>query len=681
MSNTRKFVRFALAGATLALLAGSAGLSATTSQRVDDFQLADQNYLARHLYKMSDAKAIVMISYQAGDSTIAKDAPAYKALKDAYASKGVEFLMIDSKAGETRATVAADTAVASLNIPILFDYNQIVGEGLDLTRAAEVIVINPKDWTVAFRGPVGHASTKRALDSLVAGNSVKLPAAAPKGGLIALPLKAAVTKRTEVTYVKDIAPIVQAKCVACHQPGGIGPMTLTNYDQIRGHAPMIREVIRTQRMPPYAADATVGHFTDDDRLSGDQIKTLVHWIEDGAKRGAGDDPLAKISFQAPEWPLGRKPDIIVDLPEQKVPATGRIPYTTPVVPAVMTEGRWMQATAFRISDRQVVHHILTSIVPGAPQPGSAAPGNANAGVSIGGYGPGRLANTTPKDMGVWIPPSGGVSFQNHYTPYGKETVERTQMGIYFYPKGQEPLYPMRTFGIFDFGITIPAGAEWHPESAYIDIPKDAWIYGITPHAHHRGSSAQVAIRYPDGHEEMLLSLPHYDFNWQYEFYLAEPLKAPAGSKIITRWTYDNSTRNKDNPDPTKEVVWGEQSDEEMLAMYLHYRWDGETTKSLHDDYDRLLSAGQLMGVLDDNIDGKLQLTELRGRTAAALKTNFAMLDRNGDRALDPTEMAAAGGRGGGGAPARAASAAPATGAAGRGTPPSGANTATAPRTN
>ena len=617
MSRSTKMIRFALAGTAMALLASSSGISATTAQRIDDFQLADQNYLARHLYKLSDAKAIVLISYQAGDATIAKDAPAYKALKDAYAAKGVEFMMIDSKLNETRAQVAADRAASGLGIPILFDYDQLIGESLDITRAAEVIVVNPKGWSVAFRGPVGHASTKRALDALVAGQTIALPAAAPRGGVIAFPMKAAVTKRTDISFVKDIAPIVQSKCVTCHQPGGIGPMTLTSYEQVRGHAPMIREVLRTQRMPPYTADRTIGHFTDDERLSGDQIRTLVHWVEAGSPRGTGDDPLAKITFQAPDWPLGT-PDLIVTLPEQQVPATGRLDYTRPVVPAVMTEGRWMKATAFRISDRQVVHHILTSIVPGAPQPGAAAPGNSNAGVSIGGYGPGRLANMNPKDMGVWIPPSGGVSFQNHYTPYGKATTERTQMGIYFYPKDQQPLYPMRTFGIFDFGITIPAGAEWHPELAYIDIPKDAWIYGITPHAHHRGSSAHVAIRYPDGHEEMLLALPHYDFNWQYEYYLATPLKAPAGSKIITRWTYDNSTRNKDNPDQARLVTWGEQSDEEMLAMYLHYRWDGETTTALRDDFDRLLSAGQMMGVLDDNIDGKLQVAELRGRTAASL---------------------------------------------------------------
>ena len=103
---------------------------------------------------------------------------------------------------------------------------------------------------------------------------------------------------------------------------------------------------------------------------------------------------------------------------------------------------------------------------------------------------------------MWIPPSGGIAFQNHYTPYGRETVEKTQMGVYFYPKGQEPKYILRTFGIFDFTIEIPPGAERHAEVASVELPKDAILYGLTPHAHHRGASASVSLRYPDGHEEL-----------------------------------------------------------------------------------------------------------------------------------------------------------------------------------
>jgi hypothetical protein len=273
----------------------------------------------------------------------------------------------------------------------------------------------------------------------------------------------------------------------------------------KGFSPMIREVIRTHRMPPYLADETVGAFQDDDRLTPDQIKTMVHWVEGGAQRGKGEDPLAKKNFKAPDWPLG-KPDVIVEIPAIKIPASGVLDYTHPVVPNVMSEGRWMKATTFRVTDRQVVHHILTGAVDGNFKVGDEAV-ESRWGASLGGYGPGRGSNISPADTGTWMPPSGGIAFQNHYTPYGRETEEKTQMGIYFYPKGQEPKYVLRTFGIFDFTIAIPPGEEFHPEVATVTFPKDAILYGITPHAHHRGGSTSLAVRYPDGREEMLLALP------------------------------------------------------------------------------------------------------------------------------------------------------------------------------
>jgi hypothetical protein len=315
-------------------------------------------------------------------------------------------------------------------------------------------------------------------------------------------------------------------------------------------------------------------------------------------------------------------------------------YQRPVVKNVMAEGRWMKATSFRISDRAVVHHILTGVVSGDYKPGDQV-SEAKWGASLGGYGPGRGSNLQPKDTGVWVPPSGGVAFQNHYTPYGRETVEKTQMGIYFYPKGQEPKYVLRTFGIFDFSIVIPPGEEFHPEIASIVLPKDAILYGLTPHAHHRGSSAQVSIRYPNGKEEMLLALPRYDFNWQYEYMLAKPVKAPAGSRIITRWTFDNSTRNPANPDPKREIRWGEQSSEEMLAMYFHYRWADETVANQKPEYEKLMQAGLMLGVMDDNMDDRLQPDELRGNMGEGLRKYFAMIDQNKDGAIDQKELVAA----------------------------------------
>jgi mono/diheme cytochrome c family protein len=622
-----------------ALLAGSfmtrADAQAPAAQRVDNFFLADQHYLGRELYRMGDAKAVVLISYAAGDAAIRRDAPAYAALKAAYAPQGVEFMMLASKLGETREKAVPDAKAAGITMPILFDYDQFIGESLGVTRTAEVFVIDPRSWTVAYRGPVDGAMA--AVDGLVAGQKVSPIVRTANGGAIAFPERG--KAHDKISYAKTIAPIIEEKCATCHQPGGIGPMALNSYEQVKGFAPMIREVVRTNRMPPYLLDRTVGAFQDDDRLSAAQMKALVHWVEAGAPRGGGEDPLAKIKFEAPDWPLG-KPDIIVQIPDAKIPASGTMEYQRPVVASVMTEGRWMKATTFRVTDRQVVHHILTGVVEGDYKNGGTAT-ETQWGASLGGYGPGRGSNLSPKDTGTWVPPSGGVAFQNHYTPYGRETVEKTQMGIYFYPKGQEPKYVLRTFGIFDFSIVIPPGEEWHQESAYIDVPKEMVLYGLTPHAHHRGGAVQVLVRYPNGKEQALLALPRYEFEWQYEYFLKEPLKIPAGSKVITRWTFDNSKRNPSNPDHKLEVRWGEQSDQEMLALYLHYRWTDETVAMQKPENDKLMQGGLMMGVMDDSMDGKLQMTELKGGMGEMIGKYFAMVDGNKDGGIDQKELEAA----------------------------------------
>jgi hypothetical protein len=606
-------------------------------QRVDDFLLADQHYIGRSLYKMRDAKAVVLMVFAARDPAVLVDAPTYAALQRTYGPKGVEFLMIDSVLGETREDVLPAARSAGIDMPILFDYEQLVGESLGLDRAAETLVIDPRTWTVAFRGPAGSPSARQALDALIAGKAISLPAETARGGAIQFPMKSAGSKAA-ISYAEDVVPIIRDKCVVCHQPGGLGPMTLTSYEQIKAFAPMIREALRTRRMPPFQPDVTVGHWAPNEGLSSEQLRTLVHWIEAGAQRGAGEDPLARVSFEAPEWPLG-EPDLVLSLPEVDVPATGVLDYMKPVLETGLTQGRWMKASAFRVSDRRVLHHVTTGLR--APNEAGVEVALSEARAGIGGQGPGRTVNLTPPDMGIWIPAGSSVAFETHYTPYGKATTEKTKMGLYFYPEGEEPKYPMRVHGLYDMGITIPAGAEFHPEVAYEDVPRDMLLYGLTPHAHVRGGSTQVSIIFPDGREQLILAVPQYRFDWQCEYYLAEPILVPAGSRIVNRWTYDNSTRNFANPAPEKDVIFGEQSWEEMLTFFIHYRWVGETVAAPLDDYDRLLQQGHTMGVLDDNLDGRLSMAELRGRQGEWLKAGFAKLDTNADNHLQSNELSAA----------------------------------------
>ncbi len=632
---TMKQTFLGAAGAVLAfsLLAGSGAHASPAAVKADNFMLADQNFLAHDLYRMRDAKAVVLITYAAGSPAVKADAAAYATLNATYAPKGVEVRMLDSTPADDRRAVIAETTAWKLDVPVLFDTNQLVGEQLGVTRTAEVIVLDPKSWRIVYRGPV--ASAPQALDQLIAGTPVTVASAPAQGALIAFPGRDKAATFASISYAKTIAPMIQQKCAVCHEAGGIGPMPLTTYEQIKGFSPMIREVIRTKRMPPWMADPAVGKWHDDKSLSPEQIKTLVHWIEAGSPRGEGADPLAKIKFQAPEWPLG-KPDVVIDIPSYTIPAKGIVDYQYPAVATPLTEARWLRASTIKVSDRQAVHHVLTGLMDGPP---SAGLRESNWGSSVGQYAVGSESVIAPKEHGTFIPVGGSIGFQNHYTPYGKETTEKSQIALYFYPKTETPKYVMHNIAIADPSISIRPNTQHHAETAYMEFPKDAIIFGAFPHSHYRGDSSNLSIRYPDGREELLLALPKYNFNWQREYEFATPLKVPAGSKIIARYTYDNSVRNPANPDPNRTVPWGDQSFDEMLYTSLRYRWVDETSSHLQPTYEALLQSGQLMGMLDDNMDGKIELSELRdGPMTAGLKKNFALLDKDHDGSISSAEL-------------------------------------------
>ena len=626
-------VGIAAAVATAYIPAGAAPDAGASVARVDNFQLSDQDFFAHQLHRLKDAKAVVLMTYASGDSTIARDAPKLMALKAAYEAQGVAFLALDSRLGDTREKVKGDMSRIGLDVPVLFDYDQLVGEQLKASKAAEVFVINPKSWSVAYRGPVagpkGEAWAKDAIVAVSEGRAVEKSVRPGKGGAITFQARS-----QKISYADDIAPIIQEKCTTCHQPGGVGPMPLNTYEQVKGFAPMIREAIRTQRMPPSAADAAIGHFKDDIRLNSEQKKTLVHWVEAGAPRGQGDDPLAKLKFQAPEWAMG-KPDLIVDFPEATVQASGLMAYQYPSKDNVFPEGRWLKAASFRYSDRQAVHHTIARATAATKADKTAL---SPEDLMLPGYVPGRPDNPNAGDSGTFIPANSGLSLQQHYQPYGKESNVQTQIGFYFYPKGEEPKYVSRAYGILDFNIEIPAGEAHHQEIAYVAFPREALLLALTPHAHARGASSKVSILYPDGKEELLLALPRYDFNWQHTYYLEKPLPIPAGSKVISRWVYDNSDKNPSNPDPKRTVPWGEQTTEEMLANYVHYRWIGETVQNPREDYEEEIKAGMLMGVLDTSLDGKLQPADMTGPVGGRLGKAMPMLDTDKDGVLSQTEL-------------------------------------------
>ncbi len=614
-----------------AMAQGSAiNAAATTSASVDNFMLVDANLEAHELYRLSDAAAVVIVTQANGDRVIQGLAPQLKTLATTYGVKGVEFMMLNSNLKDSREAILAESAKAGYAIPILMDVNQLIGESLGVTRSAEAFVINPKTWTVAYRGPVSGVG--QALDAMAAGRAAPASTVALDGAAIAFPARGSGAK---LTYVKDVAPILEAKCVACHQEGGIGPFAMSNYEMVKGFSPMIREVIRTDRMPPYNADPHVGKFSDDKNLSPAEIKTLVHWIEAGAPRGEGKDPLGAVKHVAAEWPLG-KPDLILTIPPYKVPASGVVDYQRPAIANPATEGRWIRATTVKPGDRQSVHHILTGWMAEMPANGQSSETRWKG--SVGGYAVGAESNIYASNAGSYLPKGGAIGFQMHYTPYGKEAVDNSQIGVYFYDKPPELM--MRSVVVIDPTITIAPNTARAKEVAYVEFPNDALLYSAFPHAHYRAYANDLWLQTPDGKKTLLLSMPRYDFNWQRAYTFAKPIKIPAGSRIIANYTYDNSKRNPANPDPTIKVTWGEQSHEEMLFTQLSFRWLDETAAKQVDS-DARFAPTRLMGMLDDSIDGKLQKAELKGQMGTMIAGYFDRIDANKDGAIDKTELAAA----------------------------------------
>jgi hypothetical protein len=371
-------------------------------------------------------------------------------------------------------------------------------------------------------------------------------------------------------------------------------------------------------MPPYNADPHVGKFKDDMNLSADEMKTLVHWIEAGAPRGAaGTDPLKVNAKVAPEWELG-EPDLILTLPAFAVPASGIVDYQNPMLKNPLTEGKWLRASTINVGDRQAVHHLLSP---------------------VGGYAVGAESTVYPEGTGTRMEAGQTLRFQMHYTPYGKETTDVTRVGLYFYPDDKPPEVIRRSAVIANAGIEIPAHAARHEETAYIIFPEPATLYSVFPHAHYRGENALVSIQKPGEQEELIVSLPKYDFNWQRGYEFAEPLKLPAGTKLITRYQYDNSAANPANPDPTIKVTWGEQSHEEMQYTAIGFRWDAETVADPKPEFMTRLNASRSIGIMDSNLDGKVAKTEVRGRTGQMIAANFDRMDADKDGFLDATELA------------------------------------------
>jgi hypothetical protein len=428
-----------------------------------------------------------------------------------------------------------------------------------------------------------------------------------------------------VTFNHDVAPILFNKCTGCHHPNDVAPMSFLEYKSVRPWAKSIREAVLLKRMPPWFADPHSGPFSNDPSLTEAEKQIIVQWVDQGAKEGDPKD-LPEAPAYVDGWRIG-KPDAIFDIGQDHVlkgdPADEYISFT---VPTNLTEGRWVRAVEIRPGNRKFVHHAHVSVIePPAPKgaaasrPAAKAPSFADfvnvgadhlrhmregspvvddacayngpeiAGLKRAGPGalvsylPGMPPDTYAEGSAKWLPAGSKLRFTIHY--HSEKTadgaappVDRTSVGMIF--ATSEPAHPMHRMDVDNNFFALPAGDASHQVRQCATFDADSLLLSFTPHMHFRGKDARFELERPGQPPETVLFVPRYDFNWQLKYQERQPVFAPKGSRLIITFHYDNSANNPANPDPRKQIRWGEPSEEEMMSGWIDYI-DAPSTTGTH----------------------------------------------------------------------------------------------------
>ncbi len=359
------------------------------------------------------------------------------------------------------------------------------------------------------------------------------------------------------TYSKDVAPIMNTNCVACHRPGASGPMSLTSYEEIRPWVKAILKNVSEGVMPPWHADKGFGPFTNDRSLSEDEIDTIVKWAKAGAPEGNKSDLPPMPEFPSGEWILG-EPDFVVNFDEVALPATGSDQFHNLVGKTDFPEDKWITGIEIQPGDSKVVHHVILW---------QGQQGNPNG--WIGAWAAGADPETLPEGTARLLKQGQPIVGDMHYHLYGEETKDRTRVGLHFADK-KDVEKELVNLWVMNAEFRIPAGDPNYEATSTFTFGQDSTILTLTPHMHYRGKDFSYTLTLPDGTKKDLLKVSRYDFNWQTGYEFEQPVDAPKGSKIDCVAHWDNSTNNPHNPDPTKDITFGPESYDEMMIGFVDY---------------------------------------------------------------------------------------------------------------
>jgi hypothetical protein len=414
------------------------------------------------------------------------------------------------------------------------------------------------------------------------------------------------------TFHKDVQPILQKNCQGCHRAGEIAPMSLMTFQEVRPWAASIRKRVVDGTMPPWHADPHYGPFENDRRMTTRDIDTIVAWIDGGAKEGDPKTAPGPLNFTR-GWTIG-KPDIVLPMEQEyTIQPSGPDEYIYFVVKTNFTEDKWVKAAQIMPGNRKVVHHVLAYIQPGgsgtrsrsdldrynravgyplfktegeairvtAEAPvhndacdlqngGSALSGDLTGGQRpvLLGYAPGSTPVSFPDGIGMKIPAGGEILFQIHYTRTGKPEKDITSLGLIF--SKEPPATMMQTRWVQNYYFAIPPNSDNHEVKGCFTFANDVLVRSFFPHMHVRGKDMEFTAVYPDGKTATLMKVPNYDFSWQTTYILEKPIAIPKGTRIIVTAHFDNSKKNRFNPDPNSTVRWGDPTSDEMMIGGLGY---------------------------------------------------------------------------------------------------------------
>jgi hypothetical protein len=402
--------------------------------------------------------------------------------------------------------------------------------------------------------------------------------------IVATPVGASAQEPSRApVFTKDVAPILQEKCQACHRPGYIAPMPLLTFEQARPWARAIRERVITRQMPPWHIDKTVGiqEFKNDRSLSDDQIDTIVRWVDAGAPQGdLKDMPPPKVFPDESIWNFaerfGGPPDLIVKSPKYTTPAKALDAWYKPVVETGLTEERWVRAIEIRpatVLGRRVTHHALARLQQDEAE--AAGDGGGGGGLFME-WAVGKQGEIMRPNSGKLMKPGSKIIFEVHYHAVGEEITDQVELGIYFYPKGQEPKYRQTLALVSSISggsgnIDIPPNSTFVSQGVLV-LPRAARIENFQPHMHLRGKAMAMEAILPDGRTQMLSYVNNFNFNWHNNYVYADdaaPL-VPKGTVLrVTSW-YDNTRGNRNNPDPDQWVGFGDRTVDEMGHAWVNF---------------------------------------------------------------------------------------------------------------